>query len=195
MFLKDLPMRQRPVKSACLRLTFSPSSELEESSLEKSKSLKAAHAQDIIFWNFFFLLPLKRYFFLSLHLLLESFQLLLLLLLLYLLQESSFSLLGRSVMKWVVSSHSKHPLCGILLSLWNLCKAQNFLASRAISSSRMLFYYSSEAAAKENKANSKAHKTVVLMGLASWPPTQTLVIKVLLVREASWLERYFLDSS
>jgi hypothetical protein len=49
MFLKDLPLRQRPVKSACLRLTFSSSSELEESSLEKLKSLKAAHAQDMIF--------------------------------------------------------------------------------------------------------------------------------------------------
>jgi hypothetical protein len=49
MFLKDLPMRQRPVKSPYLRLTFSSSSELEESSLEKSKSLKAAHAPDMIF--------------------------------------------------------------------------------------------------------------------------------------------------
>jgi hypothetical protein len=32
-----------------LCLTFSSSSELEESSLEKSRSLRAAHAQDIIF--------------------------------------------------------------------------------------------------------------------------------------------------
>jgi hypothetical protein len=39
-----LPMRQRLVKSLGLRLTFSSSSELEESSLEKSKSLRAAHA-------------------------------------------------------------------------------------------------------------------------------------------------------
>jgi hypothetical protein len=46
---EDLPMRQRPVKSPSLRLTFSSSSELEESSLEKSRSLRAAHAQDIIF--------------------------------------------------------------------------------------------------------------------------------------------------
>jgi hypothetical protein len=34
MFLEDLPIRQRPVKSTCLRFTFSSSSELEESSLE-----------------------------------------------------------------------------------------------------------------------------------------------------------------
>jgi hypothetical protein len=60
------------VKSPYLRLTFSSSSELEESSLEKLKSLKAAHARDMIFWNFFFFLSLKRYFFLSSHLLLES---------------------------------------------------------------------------------------------------------------------------
>jgi hypothetical protein len=39
MLLKDMPMRQRPVKSCCLHLTFSSSSELEKSSLEKSKSL------------------------------------------------------------------------------------------------------------------------------------------------------------
>jgi hypothetical protein len=49
MFLKELLMSQRPVKSLCLPLTFSSSSELEESSLEKSKSLKAAHTQDMIF--------------------------------------------------------------------------------------------------------------------------------------------------
>jgi hypothetical protein len=61
----DLPMRQRPVKSPVLRLGRSSSSELEESSLEKSRSLSAAHARDIIFWNFFFLSP-KRYFFLAL---------------------------------------------------------------------------------------------------------------------------------
>jgi predicted component of type VI protein secretion system len=46
---EDLPMRQRPVKSSVLRLGFSSSSELEESSLEKSRSLRAAHVQDIIF--------------------------------------------------------------------------------------------------------------------------------------------------
>jgi hypothetical protein len=60
----DLTMRQRPVKSPILRLGLSSSSELEESSLEKSRSLRAAHAQDIIFWNFFFFLSPKRYFFL-----------------------------------------------------------------------------------------------------------------------------------
>jgi hypothetical protein len=62
----DLPMRQRPVKSPVLRLGLSSSSELEELSLEKSRSLRAAHAQDIIFCNFFFFfLSLKRYLFLS----------------------------------------------------------------------------------------------------------------------------------
>jgi hypothetical protein len=63
-------MRQRPVKSPVLRLGLSSFSELEESSLEKSRLLRAAHAQVIIFWNFlfFFLFP-KRYFFLSLPLL------------------------------------------------------------------------------------------------------------------------------
>jgi hypothetical protein len=64
----DLPMRQRPVKSPILHLGLSSSSELEESSLEKSRKLRAAYAWDIIFWNFFFLSP-KRYFFLSLPLL------------------------------------------------------------------------------------------------------------------------------
>jgi hypothetical protein len=44
----DLPMRQRLVKSSVLHLGLSSSSELEESSLEKSRSLRAAHAQDII---------------------------------------------------------------------------------------------------------------------------------------------------
>jgi hypothetical protein len=49
-----------------LRLGLSSSSELEESSLEKLRSLRAAHARDIIFWNFFFFfLSLERYFFLS----------------------------------------------------------------------------------------------------------------------------------
>jgi hypothetical protein len=71
-------MRQRQVKSAILRLGFSSSSELEESSLEKSRSLRAAHAQGIIFWNlfFFFFLSPKWYFFLPSPLLLELFQLL-----------------------------------------------------------------------------------------------------------------------
>jgi hypothetical protein len=72
----------------------------------------------------------------------------------------------------------------LLLSLRNLCKARNFLASRTISSSGMLSYYSSEAAPKEDKANSKADETM-LVGLASWAPTRALVIKALLVREAS----------
>jgi hypothetical protein len=71
-----LPMRQRPVKSHVLRLRFSSSSELEESSLEKLRSLRAAHAQDIIFWNFFFFLSPKWYFFLPSPLSLESFRLL-----------------------------------------------------------------------------------------------------------------------
>jgi hypothetical protein len=74
----DLPMRQRPVKSPILRLGLPSSSELEESSLEKSRSLRAAHARDIIFWNFlfFFFLSLKQYFFLPSPLSLESFRLL-----------------------------------------------------------------------------------------------------------------------
>jgi hypothetical protein len=53
----------------------------------------------------------------------------------------------------------------LLLSLWNLCKVWNFLASRAFSSSGMLLYCSSEAAAKEDRANYKANETVVV-GLA-----------------------------
>jgi hypothetical protein len=69
-------------------------------------------------------------------------------------------------MKWVVSLHSKQPLGDLLLSLENLCKARNFLASRAISSLEMLSYCSSEAVAKEDKTNSKEDETV-LMGLAS----------------------------
>jgi hypothetical protein len=64
----DLPMRQRSVKSPVLRLGLSSSLELEESSLEKSRSLRVAHAQDIIFWNFFFF-----FFFLPSPLSLESF--------------------------------------------------------------------------------------------------------------------------
>jgi hypothetical protein len=71
-------MRQRPVKSPCLHLTFSSSSELEELSLEKLKSIKAAHVRGMIFWNFFFFfffLSLKQLFFLLLPLLLELFRL------------------------------------------------------------------------------------------------------------------------
>jgi hypothetical protein len=66
-------MRQRLVKSPVLRLGFSSSSELEESLLEKLRSLRAAHARDIIFWNFFFFLSLKQYFFLPSPLSLELF--------------------------------------------------------------------------------------------------------------------------
>jgi hypothetical protein len=62
------------MKLPVLRLGLS-SSELEESSLEKSRSLRAAHTWDIIFWNFFFFLSPKRYFFPS-PLSLELFQLL-----------------------------------------------------------------------------------------------------------------------
>jgi hypothetical protein len=49
MFLEDLAMRQRPVKLPFLDLGFSSSSQLEESSLEKLKSLSATHAWDMIF--------------------------------------------------------------------------------------------------------------------------------------------------
>jgi hypothetical protein len=49
MWRDELPMRQRPMKSPILRLGLSSSSELEESSLEKSRLLSAAHARDIIF--------------------------------------------------------------------------------------------------------------------------------------------------
>jgi hypothetical protein len=48
----------------------------------------------------------------------------------------------------------------------------------------MLLYCSFEDATKEDKVNYKADETVVV-GLASWPPTRALVIKALLVREAS----------
>jgi hypothetical protein len=47
----------------------------------------------------------------------------------------------------------------------------------------MLSYYSSEAIDNEDKANFKADETVVLVGLASWPPTRALVIKTLLKKE------------
>jgi hypothetical protein len=59
----------------------------------------------------------------------------------------------------------------------------------------MLLYFSSEAATKEDKANSKADESVVLAGLATWPPTRVLVRKALLVREASWFGRPFVDNS
>jgi hypothetical protein len=71
---------------------------------------------------------------------------------------------------------------GDILFLWNLCKVQNFLTSRAISLSEMLSYCSSETAVKEDKTNSKVDESVVLVGLATWPPTQVLVTKDLLVR-------------
>jgi hypothetical protein len=74
-------------------------------------------------------------------------------------------------MKWVVSPHSKQPLNDLLLFLQNLCNSQNFLTSRAILSSGMLSYCSSEAAIKEDKVNFKVDETGVLVGLASWPPT------------------------
>jgi hypothetical protein len=45
----DFPMGQRLVKLPVLHLGLSSFSELEESSLEKSRMLRAAHAQDIIF--------------------------------------------------------------------------------------------------------------------------------------------------
>jgi hypothetical protein len=93
--------------------------------------------------------------------------------------------LGQSVIKWVVSTYSKQPLGVLLLYLRNLCKAQNFLASRAISSSGMLSYCSSEATVKEDKVNCKADESVMLVGLATWPPTGVLVTKDLIVREAS----------
>jgi hypothetical protein len=72
-------------------------------------------------------------------------------------------------MKWVVLPYLKQPL-GDLLSLWNMCKARNFFASRAISLSVMFSYYSSEAVTQEDKANSETYE-IVLMALASWPPT------------------------
>jgi hypothetical protein len=93
-----------------------------------------------------------------------------------------------------VSPHSKQSLGDLLLSLWNLCKAHNFLASRAISSFGLLSYCSSKAVTKDDKANSKVDETAVLVVLASWPPTRALVIKALLVWEASWLGWPFLDS-
>jgi hypothetical protein len=60
------------------------------------------------------------------------------------------------------------PLVDLFLSLQNLCKVRNFLTNRTISSSGMLSYCSSEGTVKEDKTNSKADETVVLVGLASW---------------------------
>jgi hypothetical protein len=59
---------------------------------------------------------------------------------------------------------NKEGLIHTPLALWNLCNAQNFLTSRTISSSGMLSYCSSEAAHKEDKANSKVDESVVLVG-------------------------------
>jgi hypothetical protein len=65
----------------------------------------------------------------------------------------------------------EEPLGDLLLSLRNLCKVWNFLTSKAISSSGMLSYCSSEAGDKEDNSNFKTDETVVLVGLVSWPPT------------------------
>jgi hypothetical protein len=54
----------------------------------------------------------------------------------------------------------------LLLSLQNLCKARNFLISRAILSLGMLSYCPSEDTTKEDKTNSKVDETV-MVGLAS----------------------------
>jgi hypothetical protein len=59
----------------------------------------------------------------------------------------------------------------------------------------MLSYCSSEAAHKEDKANFKTDESVVLVGLATWPPKRAPVIKALLEKEASRLGRHFLDNS
>jgi hypothetical protein len=74
---------------------------------------------------------------------------------------------SRASSSWVVLPHSKQPLGDSLLSLRNMCKAQNFLINRAILSSGMLSYCSSEAAHKEDKTNFKANESVVLVGLAT----------------------------
>jgi hypothetical protein len=49
----------------------------------------------------------------------------------------------------------------------------------------MLSYCSLEAAHKEDKTNYKADESVVLVGLATCPPTRAPVIKALLKKEAS----------
>jgi hypothetical protein len=54
----------------------------------------------------------------------------------------------------------------------------------------MLSYCLLEVAAKEEKENSKVDETA-LVGLASWPPTRALVIKALLVKEASMIRMTF----
>jgi alkylated DNA nucleotide flippase Atl1 len=58
-----------------------------------------------------------------------------------------------------------HPL------LAELVQDVELSCNRVISSSGMLSYCSLEAAAKEDKTNSKADETMVLVGLASWSPT------------------------
>jgi hypothetical protein len=70
-------------------------------------------------------------------------------------------------MKWVVSPHSNQALGDLLLSLRNLCKTWNFLTSRTISSLGMLSYYLSKVVAKEDKVNSKADESVVLVRLVT----------------------------
>jgi hypothetical protein len=70
-------------------------------------------------------------------------------------------------MKWVVSPYLKQPLSDLILSLQNLCRAWNFLASMVISLSMMISYYSSEGAAKEDKTTSKVDESVVLVGIAT----------------------------
>jgi hypothetical protein len=172
-------MRQRPVKWLVLCLGLSSSSELEESSLEKSRSLRAARSGHHLLELLLLLVP--------------EVELLLVIALAVVVPLGVVILVGgvellplrQSVMKWVVSLHLKHPLGDLLLSLQNLCKARNFLTSRAISSSGMLSYCSSEATHKEDKANSKADESVALVGLATWPPTRAPVIKALLENEAS----------
>jgi hypothetical protein len=57
-----------------------------------------------------------------------------------------------------------------------------------------LVYCSSKAPAKVDRSNCEVDE-IVLVGLASWPPTQVLVIKTLLVREASWLGWPLWDNS
>jgi hypothetical protein len=57
MFLEDLPLRQRSVKLPSLRLTFSSSSELEESSLEKSNAESSTHSGHDLLELLLFLVP------------------------------------------------------------------------------------------------------------------------------------------
>jgi hypothetical protein len=171
-------MRQRLVKWLVLCLGLSSSSELEESSLEKSRSLRAARSGHHLLELLLLLVPEVEL------LLVIALAVVVPLGVVILVGGVELLPLGQSVMKWVVSLHLKHPL-GDLLSLQNLCKARNFLTSRAISSSGMLSYCSSEATHKEDKGNSKADESVALVGLATWPPTRAPVIKALLENEAS----------